>query len=322
MSDADWRPVATLDIARLRARVLQDTRAFFIARGVLEVETPVLSSASASDRHLRSLQSKVVGTQAFLNTSPEFAMKRLLAAWGEPVFQVCKVFRDEEIGPNHNPEFTMLEWYRPGFDMFALMDEVQALVTSLSGNALPKFGRRSYRELFESVAGFNPHAVTAEQCRCYAIEHNIDCPAGLDDVVDEWLDWLLTQSILPSLPLDAYTFIYDYPASQCALAKLAVDESGNRVAQRFELLYGELELANGYFELQDADEQRERFAADNEARRVVGAAPAVIDARLLSALEYGLPECAGVALGMDRLLMAIAGLTRIDDVLLFPWGDA
>ena len=151
---------------------------------------------------------------------------------------------------------------------------------------------------------------------------NIEHPVGLEDDVDEWLDWLLTQLVLPALPPSAYTFIYDYPASQCALAKLAFNQQGDRVARRFELLYGGLELANGYFELRDANEQRARFSADNEARRLAGMLPAVVDARLLAALEHGLPECSGVALGLDRLLMVLTESQQIHDVLSFNWRNA
>jgi lysyl-tRNA synthetase class 2 len=322
MQNNDWRPGATLDILKLRARVLQNTRAFFLARGVLEVETPIVSAACSSDRHIQSLRSKLKGQPAFLHTSPEFAMKRLLACYGEPIYQVCKVFRDDELGPLHNPEFSMLEWYRPGFDMFALMDEVQALVASFYDQQAPGFSRISYREAFERTAGFNPHAVNAAECRQCAQAHNIECPVGLGDEVDEWLDWLLTQLVLPALSPTAYTFIYEYPASQCALAKLAVNAQGDTVAQRFELLYGELELANGYFELQDVSEQRRRFDADNAARRESGLTPAVNDTHLLAALEHGLPECSGVALGLDRLLMVLSDSHQIHDVLSFSWRNA
>lgn len=322
MPDTDWRPGAALDILKLRARVLQNTRAFFLARGVLEVETPIVSAACSSDRHIQSLQSRLMGQEAFLHTSPEFAMKRLLACYGEPIYQVCKVFRDDEQGPLHNPEFSMVEWYRPGFDMFALMDEVQALVASFYAQQAPGFSRISYREAFERSAGFNPHAVTAAECRQCAQAHDIECPVGLEDDVDEWLDWLLTQLVLPALSPTAYTFIYDYPASQCALAKLAVNAQGDSVAQRFELLYGQLELANGYFELQDVSEQRSRFDTDNAARRKSGLAPAVLDTHLLAALEHGLPECSGVALGLDRLLMVLSNSHQVHDVLSFSWHNA
>ncbi len=322
MSVTDWRPDATLDMLRLRARVLQTTRSFFLARGVLEVETPILSHACASDRHIESLQSRVAGAAAFLNTSPEFTMKRLLAAYAEPMFQICKVFREDELGPWHNPEFSMLEWYRPGLDLGALMDEVQQLITVLDTRHAPEFTRLTYRDAFERAVGFNPHQVTAAECRACAQAHAIDCPVGLNDDVDEWLDWLLTQLVLPALPKHSYTFIYEYPATQCALAKISRNPAGDAVAQRFELVYGELELANGYDELQDAAEQVARFQADNAARLALGQAPAVIDQHLLAALAHGLPETCGVALGLDRLLMVLCGAQCIEEVLTFSWQKA
>ena len=322
MKQIDWQPQASLAMLKLRARVLRDTRAFFAARGVLEVETPVLSSACVSDRHIHSLQTRVAGQVAFLHTSPEYAMKRLLAAHGAAIYQICRVFRDDELGPFHNPEFSMLEWYRPGFDLAALMDEVEALLAALSQKALPGFNRISYREAFERTAGFNPHTVTAAQCRECAKLHAIEIPVGLEDEVDEWLDWLLTQLVLPGLSPQSYTFIYEYPASQCALAQLGTNAQGDSVALRFELLYGELELANGFYELQNAGEQRARFVADNAARTAQNQIAAIIDERLLAALEHGLPETSGVALGLDRLLMVLDNSAVIDDVLAFSWGNA
>lgn len=322
MTRADWRPGATLDMLRLRAQLLRATRDFFHQREVLEVETPILSQACASDRHIQSLQSRVTGDAAFLNTSPEFAMKRLLAAYAEPMFQICKVFREDELGPNHNPEFSMLEWYRPGFDLNALMDEVQQLIAHLDQRSTPVFSRLTYGEAFAQAAGFNPHRVSAAECRACAQAHGIDCPVGLDDNVDEWLDWLLTQLVLPALPAHSYTFIYEYPASQCALAKISHNVAGDAVAQRFELVYGELELANGYDELLDGDEQLVRFQADNSARRALGQAPAVIDQHLLAALAQGLPETSGVAVGLDRLLMVMCGAQTIEQVLAFSWPKA
>jgi lysyl-tRNA synthetase class 2 len=322
MMPSDWQPKAALEIIKLRARVLQDTRAFFHARGVLEVETPVLSSASASDIHIQSLQTSISGQPSYLHTSPEYPMKRLLAAHGAAIYQICKVFRDDEQGPVHNPEFSMLEWYRPDFDLSALMAEVESLIIALSPGSTPGFARISYREAFELSAGFNPHRVTVAECRDCADRHGIETPVGLENNIDEWLDWLLTQLVLPALPSQRYTFIYDYPASQCALARLGQNAQGDSIAQRFELLYGELELANGFFELQDATEQRARFEADNAVRSEMGLAPAILDERLLAALAHGLPETSGVALGLDRLLMVLSGADSIEDVLTFSWRNA
>ncbi len=302
--------------------MLKDVRAFFDQRGVVEVETPLLSSACTTDPHLNSFATRYRQKDLFLNTSPEFCMKRLIAAHGDAVFQICKSFRDDELGPGHNPEFTMLEWYRPGFDMFELMDEVADLVRMLgSDNRLDVSGVRkiSYADAFEQATGFNPHAVTADECRNCAIQHDIEQPVGLHDDVDEWLDWLMTQLIMPSFQSTGFTFLYDYPQSQAALAKQYTDPKGSTVAARFELFYGDIELANGFDELLDAVEQRQRFEHENRRRRLSGLKPALIDEHLLQALQHGLPSCSGVAVGLDRLLMLLAGADALEQVLAFPF---
>ena len=299
--------------------MLKNIRAFFDARDVLEVETPVLASAGNTEPHIESLQTIFREQSYYLNTSPEFAMKRLLAANGESIYQICKAFRDEELGQMHNPEFTMLEWYRPGFDMYQLMDEVETLVQSLASDHSGSFERLSYGQAFEKYAGLDPYQATAGDCRDCALQHGIDQPVGLDDQKDEWLDWLLTQLVLPSLPSDQFSFIYDYPASQCALARLNENEDGITVASRFELFFGETELANGFHELINADEQRQRFETENKTRVVENKSAIKIDEHLLAALEYGLPDCSGVALGLDRLLIVLMGELLIDEVLSFPW---
>lgn len=299
--------------------MLKDIRAFFDARDVLEVDTPLLASAGNTDPHTESLKTVFREQSYYLNTSPEFAMKRLLTAHGGSIYQICKAFRDDELGPMHNPEFTMLEWYRPGFDMQQLMDEVEALVRSLTDDPLDSFECLSYGQAFEQYGGLNPYQATAEDCRECAIHYDIEQPIGLEDEKDEWLDWLLTQLILPSLPSDQFTFIYDYPASQCALARLKENENGVAVASRFELFYGETELVNGFHELSNAAEQRQRFEAENK-NRISENKPAIkIDEHLLAALEHGLPDCSGVALGLDRLLMVLTGVSLVDEVLSFPW---
>jgi len=298
--------------------MLKSIRAFFDARDVLEVETPLLASAGNTDPHIESLQTVFRDQSYYLNTSPEFAMKRMLAAYGESIFQICKAFRDEELGPMHNPEFSMLEWYRPGFDLLQLMDEVEALVLALFDKEREAFIRLGYAQAFEQF-GLEPYLATASDCRNCAIKYGIEQPVGLEDEKDEWLDWLMTQLILPSLPSDQFTFIYDYPASQCALARLKINEQGVTVASRFELFYGETELANAFHELTLVDEQRQRFQAQNEIRLAENKPEIKIDEQLLSALEYGLPDCSGVALGLDRLLMVLSGSSSIDEVLTLPW---
>jgi len=299
--------------------MLKDIRAFFDAREVMEVETPLLASVGNTDPHIESLKTKFCEQTYYLNTSPEFAMKRLLAANGESIYQISKAFRDDELGPMHNPEFTMLEWYRPDFELFQLMDEVEALVAVLADDSLKSFTHLSYAQAFEKYASLDPHLATANDCREYAVQHGVEQPVGLDDQKDEWLDWLLTQLVLPCLPSDQFTFIYDYPASQCALARLNKNDNGELVASRFELFYGETELANGFHELTVASEQRQRFEDENKTRLVENKTAIKIDEYLLAALENGLPDCSGVALGLDRLLMVLTKQVSIDRVLAFPW---
>ena len=319
-----WQPAASLQVLQTRARMLHNIRAFFTQRGVLEVETPLLSSACTTDPHLHSFGTRYQQQQLYLNTSPEYFMKRLLAAHGLAIYQVCKSFRDDELGPQHNPEFTLLEWYRPGFDMFRLMDELTELVQILdSGGSIASAGFRrvSYADAFRQATGINPHGTSADECRHYAVTHNIEQPVGLEDDVDEWLDWLLTQRIIPSFPADSFTYIYGYPRSQAALAKLFEDSDGTTVAARFELFYGATELANGFDELLDADEQWQRFQQETDERQRAGLPPAVIDERLLEALRHGLPASSGVAVGLDRLLMLLTGKTKLEQVLAFPFSE-
>lgn len=317
----EWRPTASLENLRLRARVLAAIRAFFSERGVLEVETPILSSTTVTDPHLHSFTTCYTGPGApqgrtlCLQTSPEFAMKRLLAAGSGPIYQLGKVFRNEEAGRRHNPEFTLLEWYRPEFDLAALMSEVETLVSLLIG--APRAERLSYADAFDRHAGINPHAATVAELKDCALIQNISEPPGLDDSDrDGWLDLLLTHVIEPQLGIGRPTFIVDYPPSQAALARV---RPGNpAVAERFELYINGIELANGYHELGDAGEQRRRFDVDRAKRHAAGLPDILSDERLLAALQHGLPDCCGVALGVDRLLMIAVKSQTIDEVMAFP----
>jgi len=336
VTDKGWQSSADRDALLERALMLKNIRAFFDARGVIEVETPLLSHHRTTDPHLDSLSSRFRDQDCYLNTSPEYAMKRLLAQLQQPIYQVCKAFRDDELGQYHNPEFSMLEWYRPGFDMFALMDElselVSAVISSKLGSMMPVDGagldivpqRYTYLQAFERFVGINPHTVTAEECFQLAREKNIEIPQGLTsaDKRDDWLDWLLTQAILPAFNKTGFTYLYDYPASQCSLAKVIEDQQAWPVAKRFELYFGETELANGFHELTDADEQLRRFEQENTVRRQQGKAVAQIDKHLIDALRSGLPECSGVALGLDRLLMVKLSSKSIHEVLAFTWDRA
>ena len=327
-----WQPSATLDNLRLRARLLADVRHFFAEREVLEVDTPLLYPATVTDPHLHSFTTRYTGPGApagrtlYLQTSPEFAMKRLLAAGSGPIYQLGKAFRDGEAGRRHNPEFTLLEWYRPGFTLADLMAEVDALVRQVAGRVSLPLGDTqtlSYADAFMRYVGINPHtASNSDLCQC-AIQHGITPPPGLTgEMRDGWLDLLLTHLIEPQLgrmgDAAAPLFLFDYPPSQAALARI---RPGNPVvAERFELYIQGMELANGYHELGDAAEQRHRFEADNAKRQAAGLPVSPLDECLLAALEAGLPACCGVALGIDRLAMLMAGVSTIDDVTAFPLG--
>jgi lysyl-tRNA synthetase class 2 len=306
-------------VLRARAAMLAGIRAFFAERGVLEVETPVLSRAAATDPALGSL---VVGSDAgarFLHTSPEFPMKRLLASGSGDIYQIARVFRAAEAGRYHNPEFSLLEWYRLGLDEYRLMDEVEALVRALAAENDPGPAERlDYAEAFRRHAGLDPFAATVAELSTSAADHGITFSGELDR--DGWLDLLMSQVVAPCFPAGRLTFIHGYPASQAALARLRPGDPPS--AARFELHWGSLELANGFHELSDADEQAARFARDLEIRQSRGLSEMPVDRRLLAALQSGLPDCAGVALGLDRLLMCLTGCQHIDDVLAFGWDRA
>jgi lysyl-tRNA synthetase class 2 len=322
----DWRPTASLEVLKLRARMLARIRAFFLERGVLEVETPILSAAATPDPALASLATRYTGPHyphgrtLYLHTSPEFPMKRLLAAGAGSIYQICKVFRDGEAGRLHNPEFTLLEWYRTGYDTRRLMEEADALVRDALGGSpvLAATEHLSYREVFERYTGLNPHTATAAAFTDVARRHEIHPPAGLlaQHDVAVWRDLLLTHLIEPHLGQGRLTFICDYPASQAALARI---RPGNPpVAERFELYLHGVELANGFHELADAAEQRTRFERHLHARTAAGQTAVPLDEHLLAALAAGLPDCSGVALGLDRLVMLAAGAKSIQEVLPFP----
>jgi lysyl-tRNA synthetase class 2 len=314
----DWRPTASLETLRLRAGILATIRAFFAERGVLEVETPLLAAAPVTDLHLSALRTRFRGPgsdrgrELYLQTSPEFAMKRLLAAGSGPIFELAKAFRDGEAGSSHNPEFTMLEWYRPGWNHHRLMGEVDELLQAVLGT-LPA-ERLTYREAFERHASLDPHRAELHELRSLVASLGIRDADGLRR--DDLLDLVLTQRIEGRLDRVRPTFIHDYPASQAALAR--VRDGQPPLAERFEVFCEGLELANGYHELVDPIEQRRRFEADLELRRAEGLPQVPIDERLIAALEHGLPSCSGVALGVDRLVMLAAGTRDIREVMAFP----
>ena len=308
----------------LRARLYALVRSFFAERHVLEVETPILSAAGNTEPNIESFTTHFSGhvdagaRERWLRTSPEYPLKRLLAAGVGDCYELGRVFRNGEAGGRHNPEFTMLEWYRVGWDHHRLMEETIALVQA----ALAMAGKRAdvmvttYRQLFLDALAIDPDQATVEELRAPLAEFGID-PDGL--VRDDWLDLLITHRMQPAFPTDRITVIHDYPASQCALARIRPGEPP--LAERFELYLGRYELANGYHELNDATEQRGRFERDNTVRRKRGAREVPLDEKLLAVLG-AMPDCAGVALGVERLLMCLAGTDAIADVLAFPFADA
>ena len=308
----------------LRANLYRLIRQFFAERAVLEVETPILSAAGNTDPNIESFGTRFGGhvdagaCERWLRTSPEFALKRLLAAGIGDCYELGRVFRNGEAGGRHNPEFSMLEWYRVGWDHRRLMEETIALVET----ALALVQRRAevlienYRQLFLDELGLDPIHASLDELRAPLAAYGID-PAGL--VRDDWLDLLLTHKLQPAFPRDRITVIHDYPASQCALAKVRPGEPP--MAERFELYLGRHELANGYHELNDAAEQRARFERDNAVRRSRGQRELPLDVHLLAVLD-AMPDCAGVALGIERLLMCLAGTDAIADVLTIPFDQA
>ncbi len=321
MSTSHWRPRADLQGLHARARLLSDLRAFFAERGVLEVETPILGSAANPDPAIAPLHLDADLTGAgsrrwYLQTSPEFPMKRLLAAGSGPIYQVCKVFRADERGRRHHPEFTLLEWYRPGFSLEALMDEVGALVRRLLGRPDLAAKHIRYRDLFRGRLGIDPWTATVPVLQAAAQARQIVGADALALEADGWLDLLLSHCLEPDLGRDVLSFVHDYPPSQAALARIEPGEPPT--ARRFELYLAGMELANGFDELQDAAEQRRRFARDIDARTSLEQPVQPVDEHLLGALDAGLPACAGVALGLDRVLMCAVGAEHLDDVLAFP----
>lgn len=320
MSDS-WLPAASLEVLKQRASLWAKIREFMAARGILEVETPVLSHAGTTDPNLdsftTSFKSPVSTTPEtlYLHTSPEFAMKRLLAAGSGSIYQLCRVFRDEELGRFHQPEFTMLEWYRIDFDHHKLMDELDDLLL-LIGLSSPSV-RHSYAFVFEKATGIDPHRASLTQLQDMAIKLGLQ---GKDHSRSVLLDFIFSALVMPGLGQQRPELIFDFPVCQAALARIRTDDPP--VAERFELFIKGIEIANGFHELTDVNEQQERFEADNRLRMAMDKSPVRMDKNLLEALEQGLPACAGVAVGMDRLLMVIAGHDTLDKVVNFTFNQS
>ncbi len=317
----NWRPTAPIENLKKRARILQQIRAFFLERNMLEVDTPALSHAGLSEPNIESFQVTNTIDSLYLHTSPEFPMKRLLAAGSGSIYQIARVFRQGESGRNHNPEFTLLEWYRVGWSYRELMDEVADLVTTIIGEERLKHSPEwlSYCDAFNHYLSIEPLTASVDELAQTGKDQGIELYSDKNsDKMDRngWLDLLFAEKIQPHLGRGQITFIYDYPSDQASLARLKPDDPN--LAERFELFVEGMELGNGFGELTDAKEQRTRFNGDIKIREERRAHLPPIDERFLGALEYGLPECSGVAIGIDRLVMVVLGAGSIDEVISFP----
>jgi elongation factor P--(R)-beta-lysine ligase len=314
-----WQPSCSIELLQKRARMLNCIRAFFLERNVLEVETPLLSHACGTEPQLdffTTIFEFAKPEKLFLQTSPEFAMKRLLAAGSGSIYQICKAFRNNEVGRFHNPEFTILEWYRVGFDLNDLMDEVEALFAELSEYKFESPKRIFYAEIFEHYTGLNALVFSFETYSAFAIQHEIQeviTFCGKNHAI--WLDYLFSFFVQPHLGENGLCLIYGYPACQSALARLNQDNS--LVADRFEVFLNGIELGNGFYELSDSIEQNRRFNNEIQLREREDLPKVVKDKRLLAALKSGLPDCSGIAIGLDRLLMILVEAETISDVLSF-----
>ena len=311
----DWQSGASLSTLRLRAKLLATTREFFANKGVLEVETSALSRFGSTDVYLNSISASLGSVtdwrQFHLQTSPELQMKRLLAMGIGSIYQICKAFRDDPVTSLHNPEFTIVEWYRPAFSMEKLMNEVEEYVQAVIGcGAILRY---RYQEVFEEKIGLNPHKCSLDEIERAA--HSLLDIGSQDLHFTEYLDLIMTEIIEPNLP--EFCFLYDYPTRQAAMAAIEIDDHGNQIAKRFELYCKGREIANGYFELTDPIEQLKRLKSDNLDRLQKGLPEMLIDERFLAALSAGIPEGSGVALGLDRLLMVMGDFEEIDSVLSF-----
>lgn len=319
----EWQPTCSVELMRARAHMLRSIRNYFLEHSVLEVETPSLGRAIGTDPQLAYFSTEFNWAPQrqtlFLQTSPEFAMKRLLAAGSGSIYQIGKSFRNSESGRFHNPEFTLLEWYRVGFDLFRLMDDCEALIQNLFKELRPLQAtlRISYQEVFQRHAGLNPLRFSYEDYCAYARN------TGLGEAVELcgqdhslWLDFLFSHKVQPHLGKNALCMVYGYPACQSSLARL--NEHDPQTADRVEVFIDGVELGNGYYELCHAEEQDRRFDEELAIRNKRLLPAAVKDTRLIAALAAGMPDCSGMAVGLDRLLMILLQKSSIDEVLCFP----
>ncbi|MDN4502164.1 elongation factor P--(R)-beta-lysine ligase [Alteromonadaceae bacterium BrNp21-10] len=314
-----WQPSATVETLEIRAKLLANIRQFFAERKVLEVETPQLAQHSVTDPHLASFRTEYVGPghaqglSLYLQTSPEFSMKRLLCAGSGCIYQICKAYRNEESGRYHNPEFSMLEWYRVGFDHQQLMQEVADLLQVILHCKLPTY--LSYQQTFIQYLGIDPLSCSLDELKDVASQQGFRDIAQQENNPDTLLQLLFSHCIEPQIGQEVPIFVFDFPATQAALARISPSDC--RVAERFEVYFKGIELANGFHELADADEQQRRFQQDNQRRQQMGLPVITPDNYLLEALRSGLPDCAGVALGIDRLVMLASSNNNISNVQAF-----
>ena len=315
----NWQPGASPVLLQRRAELLSALRHFFLQRAVLEVDVPLLGRSSVTDINIESMPVRALEDSGYLQTSPEYFMKRLLAAGIGDIYCLGKAFRQGELGSRHNPEFTLLEWYRCGWDEYQLMDEMAELISQLyaaqSSQSLV-ITKRSYADCFIAAVGIDPHSAEIGQLQQMAVAAASE--SWVAETRANCLDLLFSQLVEPQLP-QGLLFIHQYPACQAALAQLDKNTQGQCVSRRFEVFLNGMELANGYFELTDSGEQRQRFTNDLQQREFAGKPQMPIDFHLLAALDQGLPSCAGVAMGVDRLLMQLENADSITEVMPFSW---
>ncbi|MBH0095187.1 EF-P lysine aminoacylase GenX [Psychrobacter sp. NZS113] len=333
-SKTSYAPTMTLAMAQQRAQFMSNIRQFFAKRQVLEVQTPLLSQAGNTDTFLQSVAAQVTYKDKpqtyYLHTSPEFAMKRLLASWQVPIYQICPVFRDNEIGVRHNIEFTMLEWYQPNYSLDDIATELGELLEALYGNAVVMSHYR-YVDAFMDFVGIHPLTASlatlqavAEDKGLTGFDFNSELSSAVNTEEDRrqsWLDLLFSHAVEPNLGHDLPTLIIEYPLATAALAKTALDKDGNKIAKRFELYINGIEIANAYDELADGQALKERFEQDNQLRQRHNLPQMPIDEHLLAASDDLIP-CSGIAVGVDRLLMVITGTSSLEEVIPFPSGLA
>lgn len=302
-----------------RAELLSTLRQFFFQRSVMEVDVPVLARSSVTDINIESIPANIYSESGYLQTSPEYFMKRLISQGAGDIFCLGKAFRNGEQGCRHNPEFSLLEWYRCGWDEHQLMDEIAELISlvfAVRSSQPLAITKRTYADCFSQILGIDPHGADLVELQEKAVAASSDSWTGESRA--NCLDLLFSQLVEPKLP-PGLVFVYDYPACQSALAQLHNDTQGRQVSRRFEVFLNGLELANGYFELTDIAEQQQRFDGDN-AQRIEASKPQIpVDRHLLAALDHGMPSCAGVAMGVDRLLMQLEGADSITQVMPFSW---